>query len=69
MGKEIRFDTMFGSSLVPLKDLVTYKDNTVLTKDGISKKVDSAHGSMKIDTGESTITIQLKNVSSILMAE
>lgn len=69
LGKEIRFDTMFGSSLVPLKDLVTYKDNTVLTKDGISKKVDSAHGSIKMNTGESTVTIQLENVSSIQMAE
>ena len=69
LGKDIQFDKMFGRTRVALKDLIAYENGAIRTKDGVSQEVESAQGSMDMDTGESTISIKMENVSSIIMAE
>ena len=69
LGKDIQFDKMLGRTRVALKDLIAYGNGAIRTKDGVSQEVESAQGSMDMDTGESTISIKMENVSSIIMAE
>lgn len=57
LAKELRFDTNFGSSLVKLSEILSYKSGKLTTRDKFSKAAELSGDDLKIDTAEGSISV------------